>query len=188
MARPKAFDTDEALDAAVAVFRDHGYEGSSASMLVGAMGIGRQSLYDSFGDKWQLYRAALRRYAATEIQAHLHMLRNEDRAIDGLRAMTDRVVAEASNPCLGVGSICEFGTSRADLEEIKSAAAAVLYDAIAERVREAQEQGDVAADLDPAAVAGFFDSSFAGIRIAARGGADQKQLQLLGNLALRALR
>lgn len=188
MARPKAFDTDEALDAAVAVFRDHGYEGSSASMLVGAMGIGRQSLYDSFGDKWQLYRAALRRYAATEIQAHLRMLRNEDRAIDGLRAMTDRVVAEASNPCLGVGSICEFGTSRADLEEIKGAAAAVLYNAIAERVREAQEQGDVSADLDPTAVAGFFDSSFAGIRIAARGGADQKQLQLLGNLALRALR
>lgn len=188
MARPKAFDTDKALDAAVAVFRDHGYEGSSASMLVGAMGIGRQSLYDSFGDKWQLYRAALRRYTTTEIQAHLHTLRNEDRAIDGLRAMMDRVVAEAENPCLGVGSICEFGTSRADLEEIKSAAASILYGAIADRIREAQEQGDLAADLDPTAVAGFFDSSFAGIRIAARGGANHKQLQLLGELAFRALR
>jgi len=90
MARPKAFDTDEALDAAVAVFRDHGYEGSSASMLVGAMGIGRQSLYDSFGDKWQLYCAALRRYTTTEVQAHLQTLRREERAIDGIRARGTR--------------------------------------------------------------------------------------------------
>jgi TetR/AcrR family transcriptional repressor of nem operon len=64
MARPREFDTDAALDGAIGVFREHGFEGSSAQMLVDAMGIGRQSLYATFGDKWQLYRSAERRLAA----------------------------------------------------------------------------------------------------------------------------
>ena len=51
MARPREFDTDSALDGAIAVFREHGFEGTSAQMLVDAMGIGRQSLYTAFGDK-----------------------------------------------------------------------------------------------------------------------------------------
>jgi Bacterial regulatory proteins, tetR family len=61
MARPREFDTDLALDGAVAVFREHGFEGTSAQMLVDAMGIGRQSLYAAFGDKWQLCCSAARR-------------------------------------------------------------------------------------------------------------------------------
>ena len=51
MARPREFDTDSALDGAIAVFREHGFEGSSAQMLVDAMRIGRQSLYAAFGGK-----------------------------------------------------------------------------------------------------------------------------------------
>ena len=52
MARNKEFDRDDALDAAIGVFREHGFEGTSTDMLVRAMKIGRQSLYYTFGDKW----------------------------------------------------------------------------------------------------------------------------------------
>jgi TetR/AcrR family transcriptional repressor of nem operon len=55
MARPKEFVEEQALDAAIEVFREHGFEGTSAEMLVRAMRIGRQSLYDTFGDKWEIY-------------------------------------------------------------------------------------------------------------------------------------
>lgn len=75
MARPKEFDLQEALDAAVSVFREHGFAGSSATMLIQAMRIGRQSAYDTFGDKWQLYLASVRRYVSAEVGAHSAALR-----------------------------------------------------------------------------------------------------------------
>jgi AcrR family transcriptional regulator len=188
MGRPKAFDRDEALDAAVGVFREHGYEGSSSEMLVGAMKIGRQSLYDTFGDKWRLYREAVDRYCTAETLAHREQLRRGPRAIGGLEAMIERVVVDAGRPCLGVGSIAEFGRSRADLNGVHEAADRALSSAIARRIRDAQAEGDVARTIDPAAAARFLIANIAGIRVAARGGAGPDQLQALGQLALRALR
>lgn len=188
MARPKAFDEEQALDAAIAIFREHGFDGTSADMLVQALGIGRQSLYDTFGDKWRLYLAAVRRYSATETQAHIGALRSGTRAIDGIAAMVERVVADAGNACLGVGSVCEFGRSEADLVEVHAAAGRAIHNAIVKRVRGAQSEGDVDAGLDPRQIAQFLVASFAGIRVAARGGADAKELRALGRFALRALR
>jgi AcrR family transcriptional regulator len=187
MSRPKEFAVEEALDAAIDVFREHGFEGTSTQMLVQAVAIGRQSLYDTFGDKWHLYLSAVRRYSARESHAHLAALAQGPRAIDGLTAMVDRVVQEAARACLGVGSICEFGASREELAQIHAAAGRVIREAIVRRVREAQSEGDVSDDLDPAEVADFLLSSFAGIRISARGGASRKHLSSLGKLALRAL-
>jgi AcrR family transcriptional regulator len=187
MTRTKAFDEEQALDAAVGIFREHGFEGTSAAMLTRGMRIGRQSLYDTFGDKWQLYLSSVRRYVMAEAQAHLMALRSESRAIEGIRTMIDRVVADARNPCLGVSSTCEFGRTKLDLAEIHDAAWQLIRTAIVERVRKAQSEGDVASDLDPSEIAGFLSASFAGIRIAARAGANTRQLRALGQLALRAL-
>src|SRR5260370_17754438 len=133
MARPREFDTDSALDGAIAVFREHGFEGSSAQMLVDAMGIGRQSLYAAFGDKWQLYCTAARRYGMGEHAAHFDALRSGARAVDGITAMLRRVVETADQPCLGVSSICEFGASRPDLKEINAFLATSFPEAAAPR-------------------------------------------------------
>lgn len=187
MARPREFDQDQALDAAVGVFREHGYEGTSASMLVDAMKIGRQSLYDTFGDKWQLYCSALRRYASGEAAAHISALAKGPRAIDGLRALMDRVADEAGRACLGVGSIWEFGRTRRELTEIRTAAGRTLFAAIASRIREAQAQGDLAPDLDPEQAVAFLTVNIGGLRIAARDGAGRERLRALARLALRAL-
>src|ERR1700721_991383 len=64
MARPKEFDRDRALKKAMDVFWQQGYEATSTDDLVRAIGIGRQSMYDTFGDKHQLYVEALRLYEA----------------------------------------------------------------------------------------------------------------------------
>src|ERR1700735_4833717 len=118
MARTREFDADAALDAAIGVFREYGFEGSSAQMLVDAMGIGRQSLYATFGDKWRLYCSAARRYGMGEGAAHFGALRSGPAGIDGIDAMPRRVVEMADQPCLGVSSIYEFGPPRPDLTEI----------------------------------------------------------------------
>ena len=188
MARPREFDADRALDEAIAVFRVHGFEGASAEMLVNAMGIGRQSLYDTFGDKWQLYRSAVRRYAMGECALHFKALRSGERAIEGIEAMLRRVVKTAYQPCLGVGSICEFGVSRPDLAEVNTPLAKTLRDAIAARVRDSQRDGDVASKLDPEAVSEFLIANITGIRVAGRGGANRAALTGLADMALRALR
>lgn len=188
MARPREFDADTALDGAIGVFREHGFEGTSAEMLVKAMGIGRQSLYDTFGDKWQLYRLAVRRYGMGECAAHCGALRSGARAIDGIGAMLRRVVETARQPCLGVGSICEFGVSRPDLAEVHAPLAKTLRNAIAARVRDGQRDGDVASNLNPKAAAEFLIANIAGIRVAGRGGANRAALTGLADIALKALR
>ena len=188
MARPKEFDADAALDAATRVFREQGFAGSSAAELTRAMGIGRQSLYDTFGDKAQVYRAALARYTALETEAHLAPLSTGPRAIDGLEILLARVRAKAGEPCLAVGAVCEFGRTRPELRAIQASGERALAAALAARLREAQEEGDVAAGLDVGEAAAFLAAAIPGIRIAARGGAGAAQLQAMAELAFRALR
>lgn len=77
MARNKAFDEHEVLEQAIKVFADRGFSGASTDTLLKAMGISRQSLYDTFGDKRQLYLRALSRYT-------------DDSVSNIIRSMADR--------------------------------------------------------------------------------------------------
>jgi AcrR family transcriptional regulator len=188
MARQKEFDIDAAVEAAVEVFREHGFEGTSARMLVDAMGIGRQSLYDTFGDKWGIYCAALERYCRNECRAHVEALASADRSIDGVRAMLARVVASASDGCLGLGSIVEFGRTQTDLTKIREPFGKHLHEAVMAALVDARAQGDVGAELDLDQLAAFLLHTVAVIRIAARSGTEPEHVAAIAELALRALR
>ena len=71
MARTKEFDVDAALDRAIELFWAQGYEATSLNDLLDHMEIGRQSLYDTFGDKHALFLAALDRYRAKMVALFL---------------------------------------------------------------------------------------------------------------------
>ncbi|WP_083240598.1 TetR/AcrR family transcriptional regulator [Methyloceanibacter methanicus] len=68
MGRPREFDIDKALDRAMGVFWQKGYEGASLQDLLQAMQIARGSLYKAFEDKHSIYLAALDRYDRTEVE------------------------------------------------------------------------------------------------------------------------
>ncbi len=188
MARPRQFIQEEALDAAVGVFSENGYAGTSAEMLTAAMQIGKQSLYNTFGGKWPLYCAALERYAAGETASHLAALQSGSTALAGVEKMMKRVVGEARNPCLGVGSVNEFGAGNEDLAKIRGPAGQSLRAALVARIREAQAVGDMSADLVSDHAACFLLANVAAIRIAARGGAGDAELRALGRLSVQALK
>src|SRR5690606_30739786 len=72
--RPKEFDPDVALQAAMELFWEHGYEATSMAMLTERLGIGRASLYATFGDKQHLYRLAVQRYLRTRSPDPIELL------------------------------------------------------------------------------------------------------------------
>ena len=75
--RPRSFDVDQALDCAVQVFRQKGYEGASLSDLTGAMGINRPSLYAAFGDKQSLFHQVLDRYTGQLLDSLHHAMQEK---------------------------------------------------------------------------------------------------------------
>ncbi len=116
MARPKAFDRDAALLRAIEVFADYGYGGTSVDTLRHAMGIGRQSFYDTFGAKQDLYLEALKRYNHDRSERIVSDLKDGATPVEGLErallSFVDDELTTSSPACLGIGAICEFGASR----------------------------------------------------------------------------
>lgn len=191
MARPKLFDPDEALDAAVAVFREHGYAGASAEMLTEAMQIGKQSLYNTFGGKWPLYCRALERYAETETSEHIAALKAGDGAMAGIERMMKRVVAQARMPCLGVGCVAEFGMDSEgspELARIREVGGRAMRALLLEKIRQAQADGEIGTRVDANHASAFLIANIAALRLAARGGAGDTELRAMARLALQALK
>src|SRR5512135_699885 len=69
MSRQKEFDETEVLDHALELFRARGFKHTSFSDLTAELGVSRQSLYDTYGDKQNLYQAALKRYLERGLDA-----------------------------------------------------------------------------------------------------------------------
>jgi len=92
MARHKEFDRDEALHKAMEVFWSRGYEAASVGDLVKHMGVSRQSLYDTFGDKHSLYLQALDRYREVEGRKMFELLEAPGSVKRSLRRLFEGVV------------------------------------------------------------------------------------------------
>ncbi|WAL95371.1 TetR/AcrR family transcriptional regulator [Streptomyces sp. Je 1-369] len=96
MARTKEFDPDAALQSALELFWRRGYEATSMADLVEALGIGRASIYATFGNKHELYLKALERYAAQQNPLLLTELSRPGPALPAVRALLHRFGSETS--------------------------------------------------------------------------------------------
>lgn len=191
MARPKEFDREEVLEEAIKVFADHGFGGTSTDALLKAMGISRQSMYDTFGDKRQLFLEALQRYSAGSVS---EIIRSLNAGTSPLKRLEAALVAFASRPkaetalgCMGVSSTCEFGRSDPEVAIANDVAARTLHAALERVIAEGKASREVRSDVDVRTAAQFLGVTLFGMKVAARGGVSASALRDIARMAIRSL-
>ncbi len=191
MPRIREFDRDDALSKAMAVFWQKGYAATSTSDLLEAMQIGRQSMYDTFGDKHALYLEALHHYNQTSIAELLRNLQGA-RGLDAIAAMLTAFAArpeqDNAKGCMGVNAICEFGDMDAEVLAVRDAGSAVLNQALEHALRDAVAAGQVVADTNIADALAYIHATLAGMKISAKAGGNGATLQAIARYAISALK
>jgi TetR/AcrR family transcriptional repressor of nem operon len=150
--RPKEFEREVALGKAMQCFWRNGYEGASLAQLVEAMGVGRQSAYDTFGEKRRLFRAALQEYA-TRTSGQLKTILTEGPSPIGrikqfLAALNDIAAADGGRGCLFTNSMVELGPHDPAVRKFINGVWTVLEDALAANLQDAIDAGEVRDSLD----------------------------------------
>ena len=150
----KSFDTDQALLAARDTFWRLGFEGTGIADLEAELGIGRKSLYDTFGNKRELYLKALERYADTVIQRICERLENpQASAISNLERTLERLAqhhgsGESQGCLLGV-AMAQAQHEDEELAQLIRSYLKRLERALERALRQAQQDGDVRSGLSP---------------------------------------
>src|SRR5258708_38286901 len=127
MARPREFDRDGAVERAMSAFWRKGYAATSTDDLLRAMNIGRQSMYDTFGDKHRLYVEALEKYQRDRVAENIRRLRSTASPLAGIEAFVIGIIASdkamRERGGMGVRSIREFRNPDTDLVTLRARSA-----------------------------------------------------------------
>jgi AcrR family transcriptional regulator len=186
--RPRAFDTEQALEQAMQVFWRLGYEGASLAELTKAMGINSPSLYAAFGSKEGLFKAVLDHYEARRQRCVAEIL-SAPTARGAVELLLFGLVDLATDPdeppgCLFLQGGLSCGADMAEIPLELARRRASLEQSLQERFAQAKEAGDLPASADPAALARYLSVVCNGIAIQAASGAGREQLREVAALAL----
>jgi TetR/AcrR family transcriptional repressor of nem operon len=192
MARHKEFERDEVLHKAMEVFWSRGYEAASIQDLVRHMGINRQSLYDTFGDKHALYLQALDRYHEVESHKLFELLEKPGSVRKALRQLFAGVVE--GSLCGGERRGCFMGNAMSELAGRCKATAekacsnmAAVEGAFYRALLRGKKDGELKGVRDPRAVARFLNSSLQGLVLMAKATQDRKTLEDVVKVTLSVL-
>ena len=188
--RPRQFSAQDALQAAVGLFAEKGYEHTSLTDLTQAMGINKTSMYLAFGSKEDLFLLAMQTYKA-QASAYLAESLAQQSARDGIRALLHAHVDRATSPDQGGMSfitqppLTNAGASPtviAGVEECRS----FVQLALAERFDQAARDGQLPAGADTTALARFYSVVIQGIALDAQHGGPRDQLRRAADAAVAA--
>jgi AcrR family transcriptional regulator len=187
--RPREFDADEVLDRALEVFWRKGYEGASLSELTEAMGINRPSLYAAFGNKEELFRKALDRYADGPA-AYTREALNAPTARGVLERLLHGAAEALTHPdyppgCLGVHGALSCGEAAESIRDELSARRAGYEVLLRQRLERARTEGDLATDIACADLARLVMTVMQGMAVQAAGGASREDLRRVAEMMLR---
>ena len=191
MARQKEFDRDDVLERAMRLFWVQGYEATSMGDLVKYLGIGRQSLYDTFGDKHQLYLAALDRYRQKFGGTLPAALADETPVRRAIRKVFEGTleagVAEGGRGCMMVCATVELCPSDGDVLKRTTDNASALERAFQDRLLRARHEGEIAPHQDPTALARYLTNALFGLGVSAKLGRSADELRGVIDVTLSVL-
>ena len=192
MGRKKSYDREMLTEKAMEIFRDHGFAGTSAEMLVQGLGVNRYSLYAEFGSKQGLFDAALKRYDTEIVGRNFGPLEAPGAGLDEIRALLEFFGMAAESPALGRGCLLcntavEFGRDDPSgagfvqkyFERVSRAFHLALENAYA--------KGDVRLSVETLAEAGFFTASVLGLFVMLRAKAPQGVIEHAAQVAIEHL-
>jgi AcrR family transcriptional regulator len=185
--RPRAFDREEALELAVRLFWERGYEGVSVSELSAAMGINAPSLYAAFGCKEQLFREVVERYE------HRHRVDIPEgvpvrEAVAGLLRAAALAYTEPDQPrgCLVVQGASNYTVKTEAVRDYLGERRRASRDRLVARLDRAVADGEFSAQVDVQAVAVFYLTVMHGMVQQARDGASKATLLAIAETAMAA--
>jgi AcrR family transcriptional regulator len=190
--RPAVFDRAVALNKAMKLFWERGYEGTSFDELIAAMGISASSFYNSFGSKEALYCEATRTYLDWSSQWFFSIL--NDPSIDTKTAFARLFEATAEEFTRGdhplgcmislAGTHCS--PTMTNIRDMMAEHRAFSESAMADRMRRGVANGDMPEDTDCDMLAAYYSAVARGLAVQARDGASREKLSQIGRLAMRA--
>jgi AcrR family transcriptional regulator len=190
MARPKEFDQEKALRRAIRLFSQQGFAATSTDDLMRVMEVGRQSMYDTFGDKRALFLKALELYVTESVHSINVELERPGSAVaavqNALVTFAQRKDLSSAEGCMGLNAISEFGQRDAGVTRITRTAARQQRQTLMRVLTRARKQREIRSDADLDSMADFFESTLAGIRMAAKAGKSRHALRNIAAFASRA--
>ncbi|WP_193105370.1 TetR/AcrR family transcriptional regulator [Brachybacterium sp. FME24] len=186
--RPRSFDPDAALEKALTVFWEHGYEGASLAMLTEAMGISRKSMYAAFGNKEELFFKVLHlyergpgAYVQESVRAHTAREVARDYLYGAVHAGT-----QPNRPagCLGVRAALAVGATGKDVQDALASWRAKSQEDLHERFQRAVVEEDLPSHADADMIARYLTTVADGVSVQATGGASREALERVADAAL----
>ncbi|HEY2531213.1 MAG TPA: TetR/AcrR family transcriptional regulator [Xanthobacteraceae bacterium] len=182
LGRPREFDRDKALETAMRLFWNRGYEATSISDLTSAIGITPPALYGAFGDKKRLFLEAIQRYEQG-IGCFAHKALTEEPTaelairrllLDALKSFTD-----PKNPkgCLVVLGATNCTIESSDIFEAVAERRRMAEGAVRARIAAGRKAGELSDNVDINALAGIVTATLYGLAVKARDGAPRARLR-----------
>lgn len=192
MARPKNFNEQEVLEKAVSLFWCRGYEATSVQDLVTGLGINRFSLYDTFGDKHQLFLRALGEYGQQAQFSRCALFRQPRPAAELVRELLESTVRETladekACGCFMVNSTAELAPHDPEVAQLVAANQQHFEQELAAVLARGQSEGTISADHSPHALARFLFNTVSGLKVLGKSYAPAETLHEVVAVAWSAL-
>jgi len=189
--RPIGFDKDAALEAAMLLFWERGYEGTSMADLTQAMGLNPSSIYAAFGDKHALFSLAVERYMKTRAQYATKAL-EAPTLKRVIRALFDNTIAFLTTPghpptCMTLAGAVGCSLDASPARDLMTAIRKQNQVALKERLLKARKSGELSKEINVDDYARYLSTIVAGLSIQAANGSTKTELNRTAQMALRHL-